>query len=64
MLAWGWPLLLSLPSPRGTSPVLAIGTVLMTGTALVTREDPYLEWMPAALAVSGDRRLPAPADAP
>jgi hypothetical protein len=52
VLAWGWPLLLSLPSPRGTSTVLAIGTVLMTGTALATRDDPYLEWMPAALAVS------------
>lgn len=52
VLAWGWPLLLSLPSPRGTTAVLAIGTVLMTGTALVTRDDPYLEWMPAALAVS------------
>jgi hypothetical protein len=52
VLAWGWPLLLSLPSPRGTTAVLAIGTVLMTGTALLTRDDPYLEWMPAALAVS------------
>jgi hypothetical protein len=52
VLAWGWPLLLSLPSPRGTSAVLATGTVLMTGTALLTRDDPYLEWMPAALAVS------------
>ena len=52
VLAWGWPLLLSLPSPRGTTAVLAIGTILMTGTALLTRQDPYLEWMPAALAVS------------
>jgi hypothetical protein len=52
VLAWGWPLLLSLPSPRGTTAVLAIGTVLMTSTALLTRDDPYLEWMPAALAVS------------
>ena len=52
VLAWGWPLLLSLPSPRGTSAVLAIGTVLMTGTALATRDEPYLQWMPAALAVS------------
>jgi hypothetical protein len=52
VLAWGWPVLLSLPSPRGTSTVLAVGTLLMTGTALLTREDPYLEWMPAALAVA------------
>jgi hypothetical protein len=52
VLAWGWPLLLSLPSPRGTSTVLAVGTLLMTGTALLTRDNPYLEWMPAALAVA------------
>ncbi len=52
VLAWGWPVLLSLPSPRGTSAVLAIGTVLMTGTVLLTGDAPYLQWMPAALAVS------------
>ena len=40
VLAWGWPLLLSLPSPRGTSAVLAIGTVLMTGTALADPRRP------------------------
>ena len=52
VVAWGWPQLLSLPSPRGTTTVLVIGTVLMTGTALLTREAPYLQWMPAALAVA------------
>lgn len=52
VLAWGWPVLLSLPSPRGTSAVLATGTVLMTATVLVTRDDPFLQWLPAALAVS------------
>jgi hypothetical protein len=51
VLAWGWPVLLSLPSPRGTTGVLALGTVLLTGTALLTRADPYLEWVPAAMAV-------------
>jgi hypothetical protein len=50
VLAWGWPLLLSLPSPRGTTTVLAVGTVLMTVAVLLTRDDPYLQWMPAALA--------------
>jgi len=50
VLAWGWPQLLSLPSPRGTRAVLALGTVLMTVAVLLTRDDPYLQWMPAALA--------------
>ncbi len=52
VLAWGWPVLLSLPSPRGTTGVLAIGTVLLAGTTLLTTSDPYLEWVPAAMAVS------------
>ena len=52
VLAWGWPQLLSLPSPRGTSTVLAVGTVLMTGSVLLTRDAPYLQWLPAAMAVS------------
>ena len=51
VIAWGWPTLLGLPSPRGTTTVLAIGTVLMTVTVLLTRHDPFLQWMPAALAV-------------
>lgn len=52
VVAWGWPQLLALPSPRGTMTVLAVGTVLMTGTVLLTDEAPYLQWMPAAMAVS------------
>jgi hypothetical protein len=52
VLAWGWPTLLGLPSPRGTSLVLSIGTVLMTVAVLLTRDDPYLQWMPAAMAVA------------
>jgi hypothetical protein len=50
VLAWGWPILLSLPSPRGTSTVLVIGTAAMAGTILLTRTDPYLEWVPVAMA--------------
>lgn len=52
VVAWGWPQLLSLPSPRGTTTVLVVGTVLMTGTMLLTRAEPYLQWMPAAMAVA------------
>jgi hypothetical protein len=50
VLAWGWPVLLGLPSPRGTTAVLAIGTVGMAATVLLTKTDPYLEWVPAAMA--------------
>jgi hypothetical protein len=52
VVAWGWAQLLSLPSPRGTSTVLAVGTVLMTVAVLLTREAPYLQWLPAAMAVA------------
>lgn len=52
IIAWGWAGLLGLPSPRGTTFVLAVGSAGAIGTALATRSDPYLAWMPAALAGS------------
>ena len=52
VIAWGWSGLLGLPSPRGTAFVLAVGSVATIGTALATPDDPFLEWMPAALAGS------------
>lgn len=52
VMAWGWSGLLGLPSPRGTAFVLAVGSVAAIGTALATRADPLLGWMPAALAGS------------
>ena len=52
VVAWGWPILLNLPSPRGTTGVLAAGTVLMAASVIVTPNDPLLRWVPAALAVS------------
>ena len=50
VIAWGWAGLLGLPSPRGTTLVLAVGSAGAIGTALATLEDPFLAWMPAALA--------------
>lgn len=50
VMAWGWSGLLGLPSPRGTAVVLALGSTGAIGTALATRDDPLLRWMPAALA--------------
>jgi hypothetical protein len=52
VIAWGWSGLLGLPSPRGTAFVLAMGSAAAIGTALATRDDPFLAWMPAALAGS------------
>jgi len=52
VLAWGWAGLLGLPSPRGTSFVLGVGTVATVLTVALTRDDPFLRWVPAALAVS------------
>ncbi|HEX7535938.1 MAG TPA: hypothetical protein VF391_02910 [Dermatophilaceae bacterium] len=52
VIAWGWAGLLGLPSPRGTSVVLALGSAAAIGTALATTQDPFLAWMPAALAGS------------
>ena len=52
VMAWGWSGLLALPSPRGTAFVLTVGSAAAIGTALATRTDPLLGWMPAALAGS------------
>ena len=50
VIAWGWSGLLGLPSPRGTAFVLTVGSAAAIGTASATRAQPFLEWMPAALA--------------
>jgi hypothetical protein len=52
VIAWGWSGLLGLPSPRGTTSVVALGSAAAIATALATRTDPFLAWMPAALAGS------------
>ena len=52
VMAWGWSGLLGLPSPRGTAFVLAVGSAAAIGTVLATVDDPFLAWVPAALAGS------------
>lgn len=52
VLAWGWPVLLGLPSRFGTSVVLVIGTVACTAASGLATDEPFLRWVPAALAVS------------
>jgi hypothetical protein len=52
VIAWGWPGLLGLPSPRGSSLVVGLGSAAAIGTVLATTTDPFLVWLPAALAGS------------
>lgn len=52
ILAWGWAGLLALPSPRGTMGVLWFGNLALVGAAVATTEEPYLRWLPGALALS------------
>jgi len=52
VMSWGWAGLLGLPSPRGTTLVLVVGSAGAIGTVLATVDDPFLAWMPAALAGS------------
>jgi hypothetical protein len=52
VLAWGWVRLTDEPSPRTASLVLAGGAVAISAAAGLTRTDPYLVWVPVAVAVS------------
>jgi hypothetical protein len=52
VMAWGWPALLGLPSRFGTSVVLVIGALSCTLAAALSPDEPFLRWVPAALAVS------------
>ncbi len=51
VMAWGWAQLVSMPSPRGSTAVLAV-TVLACGPAAVLDNDlPFLGWLPAGVAI-------------
>jgi hypothetical protein len=52
VLAWGWVRLTDAPSPRITAAVLSAAAVAVAAAAGLTRTDPYLVWVPVALAVS------------
>lgn len=52
VMAWGWPSLLGSPSRVGSSLVLAIATAACVGVVTITRADPYLRYLPIAIAVS------------
>lgn len=50
LLATGWPDLLGLPSPRGTTSVVALAGVAVAVAAVTTRTEPRLAWLAFAVA--------------
>lgn len=50
VLGWGWPDVLDLPSPRGTSGVLGATALALGAVAAATTDDPLLRWVPAVVA--------------
>lgn len=51
LLAWGWPHLLDLPSPRGTTATVAAGGTASVVAVALTDSEPRLAWL--ALAMGG-----------
>jgi hypothetical protein len=52
VLAWGWVRLTDAPSPVVAAMVLGAGALAICAAAGFTRTDPYLVWVPVAVAVS------------
>ncbi len=50
LLAVGWPALVALPSPRGTTAVVAAGGTASVLAVAVARDEPLLQWLAVALA--------------
>lgn len=50
VLAIGWPRLLALPSPRGTTAVVAVGGAMCVVTVGLARNEPLLSWLSLAMA--------------
>lgn len=51
-LASGWATLLNLPTPRGSTAVIALGGAVAVTVAALTDDPPYLRWLPGVLAVT------------
>lgn len=51
-LAWGWPLLLELPRPTGTSVVLAAAALGMAGVVLFSGDDDGMQHLSLVLAIA------------
>lgn len=52
VIAWGWPRATGLPSPKGSSGVLALAALLLVGSVVAAEQSPYLRWTAGALAIA------------
>ncbi len=52
VMVWGWASLTAAPSPRSATVVTGLGVLAVCATVVLTRTEPYLVWVPAAVAVS------------
>jgi hypothetical protein len=50
VMAWGWPTLVDLPSPRGSASLVALGGAACVLAVALSREEPLLQWLALALA--------------
>jgi hypothetical protein len=48
--AWGWPMLVDLPSPRGSASLVALGGAACVLAVALSRDEPLLQWLALALA--------------
>jgi hypothetical protein len=48
--AWGWPTLVDLPSPRGSTTTVALGGTACVVAVALSRDEPLLQWLALALA--------------
>lgn len=51
IIAWGWPKAAGLPSPKGSSLVLTLSSLILVGAVVAAETDPYLRFGSAALAL-------------
>lgn len=52
VVAWGWPVLLGLPRPRGSSLVLVVGVIALAVVDLASDDQDGMRWLTAALAIT------------
>jgi hypothetical protein len=51
-VASGWAMLLNLPTPRGSTAVVALGGAVAVAITAMTPDPPYLRWLPSVLALA------------
>ena len=52
VVASGWPGLLSLPTQRGSTTIIALCGAVAVAVATLTENEPLLRWLPVVLAIS------------